>query len=561
MTDEVKNVWKVSPLRKPVMLAACFAGGTLYAAALPPLNWSFAIIISLLPVLYCAGKSSWKFSALCGWCWGLGWALFAYQFLREIEWFVPYLLAPVIAIWPGVWAALLPGIWHTALFPEPLAVAKCSDRAAYLKNDLPPWRVFIAALVSAAMFTLVEWTRSRLFVWNDFSVTQWRNSAVIQIAALTGSYGIGFLLALINTAVYSAVVYRRKAVVTVIFTSVLTAAAAGYGFWRIAGFENLPPPEKRVRAGLIQCDLTQRRHATANEVYEAVDVCTALSEKCAALKPEFIIWPESAVPIPLQSGGAEGDYFRRKFAALLRSTGTPLLAGMLAFRQSTGSNEWRITNSAVLFTPEGRAAARYDKIHRVPYGEYVPFRKYLPEFITRAMDMGRDLEPGTDFDPVTLKEGVKASIAICYEGVFGYLMREFAGRGSDLFIVISNDAWYPRSSEPEQHLANAVIRCVETGLPMIRCGNNGGSGVVTPLGKFTRYIGSSADRPELLRERAYGVVEVAIYSGRKATLFVRWGEYFIAILAAIAAVFGVYALLYRTKVNEKIFKSIRKEDK
>ena len=561
MRDEVKNVWKISPWRKVLMLTACFAGGTLYAAALPPLNWSFAVMVSLVPVLYCAGKCSWKFSALCGWVWGLGWALFAYQFLREIEWFVPYLLAPVIALWSAVWAALLPGIYRTALLPQSLAAATCAERGAYLKNALPQWRILLAAVVSAAAFTMVEWTRSRLFVWNDFSVTQWRNTVLIQIAALTGSYGIGFLLALINAAVYTAAVYRKKAVATVVFSLVLTGAALLYGCWRIKYLSALPPPVTTVRAGLIQCDLTQRRSASSCEVYEAVDVCTSLSEKCAALKPEFIIWPESAVPIPLQSGGAEGDYFRRRFAAMLRKTKLPFLAGMLAFKQSSASDEWKITNSAVLFTPGGRAVARYDKIHRVPYGEYVPFRKYLPEFIINAVNMGRDLEPGVDFDPVPLKPNVNASIAICYEGVFGYLMREFARRGADLFITISNDAWYPRSSEPEQHLANAAIRCVETGLFMIRCGNHGGSGVVTPLGKFTQYIGSRSARPELLRERAYGVVEVPVYADRQATVFVRCGEYFIAILAVLLTVFAVYALLYSININARMFKLVGKEEK
>ena len=209
---------------------------------------------------------------------------------------------------------------------------------------------------------------------------------------------------------------------------------------------------------------------------------------------------------------------------------------MLAFRPGPGQ-DFKVTNSALLFSPEGRMTARYDKIHRVPYGEYVPFRRFLPEWLIRAVDMGRDLEPGSNFEPMEIVPGVRASVAVCYEGVFGYLMRDLARRGAQLFIVLSNDAWYPQSSEPEQHLANAVIRAVENGLPMIRCGNNGGSGVVTPAGRFTQYIGSSAPRPELLRERAAGMVTVPLYPPEKSlTPYRACGEWFILLLAVAAVI-------------------------
>ena len=94
----------ISRYRKLFAALGCFSGGMLYAAALPPLNWSFAVFISLLPVLYCGCRFKWKFSAFCGWLWGIGWAFFSCNFLREIEWFVPILLAPVLALWQAVFA-------------------------------------------------------------------------------------------------------------------------------------------------------------------------------------------------------------------------------------------------------------------------------------------------------------------------------------------------------------------------------------------------------------------------------------------------------------------------
>ena len=545
MKNALYNAWQVSRFRKLFLAFGCFAGGMLYASALPPLNWSFAAFISLLVLLYCGCCFSWKFSAFCGWLWGIGWAFFSCNFLREIEWFVPILLAPVLALWPAFWAALLPGLKNFALYPAEALLWNSEKKNEYLSASLPWYRVIFFTVSSAVLFTLIEWTRSRLFVWNDFSVTQWRNRYLIQIASLTGSYGIGFIVALVNTGIFGALYFKKRRIISLAVPAVLTAASLLFGVYNIRKIENLPPSEVSLRAGLMQCDLSQRRHATEAQVVEAIEVCTELSARLAAQKPELIIWPESAVPIPLESGGETGNLFRRKFATLLRSGNTPILAGLISVKPAREKNQWLITNSALLYQSDLKLAGRYDKIHRVPYGEYVPFRKYLPQSLIDAVDMGRDLEPGNNYEPIQIKPGVYASIAICYEGVFGYLIRKFALRDSNLLIVLSNDAWYPESSEPEQHLANAVIRSVESGLFMIRCGNNGGSGVVTPDGRFTRYIGSNAARPELLRERAIGIVDVPVYpKWVRRTFFVKYGEWFILLLG-----FYLLALIAGLMVN------------
>ena len=159
--------------------------------------------------------------------------------------------------------------------------------------------------------------------------------------------------------------------------------------------------------------------------------------------------------------------------------------------------------------------------------------------------MGRDIVSGADHSPVKLAPGVNAGVAICYEGVFGYITRESALRGANILIVLSNDAWYPASSEPEQHLANAVMRAVETGLPMIRSGNNGGSGVVTPSGRFTQCYTENGKRPELWRGRAINKVQVKMSLTPRRTFYVKHGEYFIAILAVLFITSVIYAYIPR----------------
>ena len=145
--------------------------------------------------------------------------------------------------------------------------------------------------------------------------------------------------------------------------------------------------------------------------------------------------------------------------------------------------------------------------------------------------------------------------------MFGYLTREFARRGANVLVVRSNDAWYPVSSEPEQHLANAVMRAVETGLPMVRCGNNGGSGVVTPLGEFTQILevpGPEA-RLELRRGRGIATVGVGVEPEPAETFFVRHGEWFIAVLAALVVFHAAVALIQYRKRKERLLRLARQQ--
>ena len=556
MREGVANeAWRLSRRRRFVGFCGCFAGGMLYAAALPPLNLEFLAFLSLLPVMRCAldGERGSFSAAFGGWLWGLGWSVFAYRFLREIEPPLPYLLAPVISLWPAVWAGCLPALRRGILFPNKVLAGGFEARGEYFEKKLPLWRTALFATAAAALFTLVEWTRSRLFVWNDFSVTQWRNLPLIQLAAVTGSYGVGFMVAWCGAALYVCRWRRGWRFTAVVFG--ILAAIMAWGWLRSSGIEardtlalkNASP----WRPLLIQGDLSQRRHATAGQAVEAIDTYVLISR--AALRatagdpPDAVIWPESAVPLsfysdrrlaglgPLTPYGELCRHYQESVFTVAREAKVPLVIGALDFEETLPLEGMtpRPTNSALCFTPEGKLFARYDKMHRVPFGEYIPFREFLPEKLIREIDMGRDLTPGRSPEPLRLPGGIRAGTAICYEGVFGYLTREFARRGANVLLVLSNDAWYPRSSEPEQHLANAVMRAVETGLTMVRCGNNGGSGAVLPNGKFTRALPTPGwqDRPELRRGPAYGIVEAVIRPDSEPTFYVRYGEWFILLLA------------------------------
>ena len=518
--------------RKVLTAAACFAGGAFYAAALPPLNlWPLAGIC-LLPLFYFVPRKKSLSAVLCGWFWGSGWSVFAFQFLREIDPAAPWLLAPVMALWPAVFAGLFKFLSGGILLMEENLPAK----------QQPFSRVFLLHLSGAALFVLLEWTRSRLFTWNDFSVTLWRVPVMLQIAAVTGHYGVNFTVALANASASALIIYRKKYAAAIFFGFVVLSAA--YGALKLS----VPVQQKTFKfsPALIQGNLSQRRHASLEQAQEALDIYTRLSRQLLqeGRKPDVVLWPESAVPIPFYSAyklrmtqttdfGKLAANYQYQVKSLCREFAVPFMIGALDFADALPGNlNPGATNSALYFDQWGVLKAKYDKLHRVPFGEYIPGRSLLPEFIVRYIDMGRDLTPGRNANPVELSAKVRAGTAICFEGVFSYVMRNFARRGANVFIVLSNDAWYPRSSEPEQHLANAVLRAVENNLVMIRCGNNGGSGVVYPDGTFKIVDPTGkAPRPELLRGSAAQIIEVDLPKKVQRSFYVRYGEWFIILLS------------------------------
>ena len=535
--------------RKALTYLVCFAGGTLYAAALPPLNLYIFAAVCLLPLFYFIPRSKFFHAVMCGWCWGLGWSLFAFRFLREIDPVAPWLLAPVMALWPALFAAGFHFISRNILLFE----------GTLLKKEQPLSRVLLLSLSGAALFVLTEWTRSRLFPWNDFSVVLWQVPLLLQVSVFTGHYGINFTVALINAAVSSAVVFRKKYAAILLLLPVL--------FSTIFGYFRLHAPEKRETVrfspALIQGNLSQRRHASLKQAQEALDTYTNLARKLLSegRKPDIVLWPESSIPIPFYSAfslnlsSQKTDYgrlaasYQYQVKNLCREFSVPMMIGALDFEEVLpGNTNPGATNSALHFDQWGVLKNKYDKLHRVPFGEYVPFRTLLPDIIVRYIDMGRDLVPGKNANPVVLSDKVRAGTAICYEGVFSYVMRNFARRGANVFIVLSNDAWYPESSEPEQHLANAVLCSVESNLPMIRCGNNGGSGIVYPDGTY-KIIDPTKKfpRPELRRGAAAQIIEVFLPKNPERTFYVRFGEWFVYLLIFFTAFCFLFSLRCRRK--------------
>ena len=151
--------------------------------------------------------------------------------------------------------------------------------------------------------------------------------------------------------------------------------------------------------------------------------------------------------------------------------------------------------------------------------------------------MGRDLTPGTDYSPMEILPGFRAGMSICFEDVFPSVARREAQLGANLLLVITNDAWYPESSEPEQHFANCLPRTIETGLPMVRCGNNSSSVVVDGFGIVTGGLlkNASGGVDPIGKARVAGVVTVGVLPEPEPTFYTRYGDWFVYLMLAVFA--------------------------
>ena len=561
----------LDPRRRLLGLLSCPVGGLLYAAALPPLDLSFAAFFALLPVMvYVSIERRWYLHILAGWLWGWCWAICAYFFLREIEPIIPWLMAPVMALFPAAWALLLGIVSRSLLFPPLIEGCGMDHRRKYLEGGPRLWRLILMGINAAALYIVIEYSRSRLFAWNDLAVTQYRNVALIQVAALAGSYCVGFGVALANS-VWWMFLYRRGWRAAAVLGAM--AAALFLSGWCYTRWRTVPAPDVEWKVLAIQGDLSERRHATFEQAVEALSVYEKLSNDALDAHPEtdVVVWPEGAIPIPychrywppfikLPEYKALADLiaeYKRIIRDLTLGRRKKMLVGMLDYEERTPAStkaddpEPGSTNSALLFDEWGGVTGRYDKFHRVPFGEYVPFREYLPESVIKMIDMGRDLVPGQKLAPIaelTVKTGegrqvaVRPGVVICYEGVFGYVDRSTVRHGANVLVALSNDVWYPRSSEPEQHLANATLRAVECGVPMVRVGNNGGTGVIMPDGRFVQAleVPGPESRPELRRGRGFKLLRVPVVEFPPKTVYLRFGYLFPVLLI----VFVVLMLIY-----------------
>jgi apolipoprotein N-acyltransferase len=210
-----------------------------------------------------------------------------------------------------------------------------------------------------------------------------------------------------------------------------------------------------------------------------------LSQQTATERPELVVWPETATPFHMHHNKVLTSMVRRG----VKSAGTSFLIGSPFFIRRNDRVDY--FNSAFLLAPDGDNSPRYDKAHLVPFGEYVPLRRWLP-FVGKLVAQVGDFVAGSPGQVLDWQNHRLAPL-ICYEAIFPELTRAAARNGADLLINLTNDAWYGRTSAPYQHLSLCVFRAVESRRSLIRAANTGISGFIDPTGRIASPTGLFVD--------------------------------------------------------------------
>ena len=384
------------------------------------------------------------------------------------------------------------------------------------------------SLIGAPLaWVAMELARTRIsgFPWDLLGTTQADNIPLARISTFTGAYGMSLEILIVNTAVAAAFVVPRNRRKVLLFASLLAA-------FLLQGARWIPAPAFPTdhRAVLVQENVPVLEGTDWTRQYfdDTLNDLSRLTVTSAAGKNAgLIVWPES--PAPLYTGD---PLFRNALSQIATTTHAWVVAGSVGIQNAEMSQQQptHIFNSAALIDPQGDWDGRYDKIHLVPFGEYVPFKSLLRFAGGLTKEVG-DFSRGVSRDPLQAGDQ-KLGVFICYESVFPDEVRRFANRGAQVFVNISNDGWHGDSGAYAQHLKQARMRAVENARWLLRDTNTGVTATIDPYGRVVQQV-----------RRKTRTALVANYALENSTTFyTRHGDW-LAVACAIITIGAVIASL------------------
>jgi len=435
-----------------------------------PLVW--VAFIPLLVLLYDkSGKQSFRIGFLFGTVYFFGTIYWIYHSLNHYgsislvsSLFVVLLLSLYLSLYPALFCVLY--------------------SAVIRKKDLP------AAFVAPVLWTSLEYLRSIVFTgfpWSSLGYSQFNFTVFIQSADITGIYGISFLIIAVNGAVADFFIHRKRMIIKPLHARFYTyagwivllaliAANFCYGFYRLYQERPGSPIDVAIVQGNIEQDKKwdKEYQQFVSDAYKKLTLSALSTTETTANPPNLIVWPETSVPFFFGNNRQSDEHI-----SFQKGLHTYLLFGAVMLKNNSRD---KFSNSAVLLTKEGKPSYIYDKIHLVPFGEYVPLRNLL-FFVNKLVEGVGDYIPGDSYTKAVTPFGSFAT-PICYEIIFPGLVRKYYVKGGDFMVNMTNDAWFGDTSGPYQHFSMAVFRAIENRKPVIRAANTGISGFIDSSGNI-----------------------------------------------------------------------------
>jgi len=512
-----------SPIRKTALFAPAVISGLLIVLAFPrfdlwPLAW-----IGLVPFLLSLwGKqpgAAFRTGYVLGLVYFFGTLYWVYH---SINHFGGLSLIPSVAI-------VLLLCAYLSLYPAAFAFIYA---LMINRTKLP------ASLVAPVFWLVLEFIRSYAltgFPWSSLGYSQYRFLPIIQVADVTGIYGVSFIVVAVNAAIADIVLLKKRlrdmplyptsvSIGAVISVVLIVLVSLGYGLWRLGQQR----PGTDITVSVVQGNIAQDRKWEPAFQREVLDTYYGLSGEAAKASPQLIVWPETAVPFIFNydTGLAE------ELTAFQRGLGAHLLFGSVLLKERT-KEKTLLSNSAVLLDTTGKAIYIYDKIHLVPFGEYVPLRSVL-FFVDKMVAGIGDYIGGASYLRAGTEFGSFGTL-ICYEIVFPGMVRKFYTGGGDFMVTMTNDAWFGRTAGPYQHFSMAVFRAVENRKPVVRAANTGVSGFIDSSGRIR------AATPLFQRK----VITDTVRTDATMTFYTKYGDLFAFLCIVVAVVLLINIRLRR----------------
>lgn len=474
-----------------------------------------------------------------------------------------------------LWQVTPPGYiavcFYLALYPVGFVLLV---RGARRGLPIPLPMVLLVPLAWVALEWVRGWAMTG-FPW--FLLGHSQPTLLIQVADFAGAYGVSFVVAMTSGAIIDVLsnplVQRGRPGRTVTVAAaawvIAIVGSLGYGAWRVhqhdalvARFDGKPPG---IDVAVVQTDVPQSNKLAPSfeEDRATFDALMTLIERAAAEhEPMLIGAPETIVPRAINDESVAmarrycamlaGDEsydaetrdvlqrlcaatgYRSRLSRLAGREGRWMIVGAHALEAYEDHQPRRRYNAAYLIGPDGRIVDRYDKVHRVPFGEYVPFRASAPWLFNLLMQLtpyqqDYSLTKGGAVDPLTMQVGsdrgaVRVGTPICFEDVVSGICRRMVyaggeGKRVDLLMNLTNDGWYPGTAQGPQHEQIARFRCIENRVPMARAVNRGVSGLIDSCGRITVALKVDGER-----QMVAGVAGGRLHFDPRSTLFGRIGD-------------------------------------
>jgi apolipoprotein N-acyltransferase len=494
-----------------------------YAMLVPGIYWAYTRPRFKVYALTLIGAQAVAWTILLAW-------------LHNVTWLGLFLLGPFVGVWVAVW-------YLTAWWALPRVIGK------------PTLTRLLVMLGLAGAWVVVEWSRTWLFSgfpWLQFAASQWERTSILQISAITGAYGVSFVLVMMNLgfAAYAHRLFREGATginkrsQEFFLALFLLLACVSIHFQEAFNRRGYSTPLARI--AIVQPNIPQDVKWDPARAPAILDVLQQTTIEAANLRPDLILWPEAVTPLAVRGDAAIQSFVE----TLVQRANAPLLLGSIAVEQpGTPRETWR--NGAFLVTPESGVAGKYYAKRRlVPFGEFVPLRPVLG-WLSKFVPIGGDFQPGEDSSPLLLPVRGRPVVwgpLICYEDVYPELARYSALAGANVLTVLTNNGWFGEGGAAYQHAAHAVLRAVENRRPVIRCGNAGWSGWIDEFGVVRSTLTDARGSIYYRGVKAIDVSRDARWVDR-TSFYTEYGDWFVLVSAALV-MFG-YSLLKMAAITPR----------